>query len=69
MFVSLVSLAPTTHPVQRGFRDGKKDLKKKKNRDGVMEGQQNQALLISFLCCFLAFFLYSSLVQKNYVHS
>lgn len=51
-----VSLAPTTHPDPCGFRDGKKDFFKEKNGDGVMEGQQNRALLISFLCCFLVFF-------------
>lgn len=51
-----VSLAPMTHPDQCGFRDGKKDFFKEKNGDGVMEGPQNRALLISFLCCFLAFF-------------
>lgn len=51
-----VSLAPTTRPDQCGFRDGKKDFLKEKNGDGVMEGQPNQAVLISFLLCFLAFF-------------
>lgn len=61
-----VSLAPPHIPISVDLQmEGK--IFKGKNGDGVMEGQQKRALLISFLLCF--FFLFSSLVQKNYVHS
>lgn len=44
--------SPAAHPDQCGFTDGKEDFFKGKNGDGVMEGQQKRALLISFLLCF-----------------
>lgn len=52
-------------------RGGGMERKRERERDGGMEGQRSQALLISFLLCFLAFFssppIYKSINVRSYV--